>query len=235
MCMLGLHVACAYGGQWLGRDIPPTISYYVSGEKRRRSIRDRVAHMVAAEKGPELKQLVIVHRSGLTVDANSDLWKRLVEEVYQRHERAVVGLDTITSLAPAGFNEISGESWEPILRGMRMLTDLPEPATVIGAFHPSKEDKGGIGMQSRGHTSFGGEADGALIFSRPDRRTDIGTIHVRPKDGAYSNIPFYWDPDTFRVTPKDLTGLVLTHESLVTVVASVRPVRLRGHLGRLRL
>jgi hypothetical protein len=102
-----------------------------------------------------------------------------------------------------------------------MLTSLDQPATVLGSFHPAKADGGGVGMSSRGHGSFDGEADGALTFNRPSRSKDEGVIHARPKDGEYRVIPFVWDHETRLILPKDLTGLALTALTVVDVVRTL--------------
>ena len=43
----------------------------------------------------------------------------------------MVSLDTTTSLAPAGFKENDGSSWQEVLEAIRMLTNLNPPATVL--------------------------------------------------------------------------------------------------------
>lgn len=219
--LLNLHIAATYGTEWLGRPVPAVHGYYVSGEKRRRSVRERLAVMTQQQKTRATKELTIIHRTGLKVDPTNEQWLRLVEEVSKRQERTLVSLDTLTTLAPSDFNENRGESWAPMLEAMRMLTDLPEPATVLASFHPAKHDKGGVGMSSRGHGSFDGEADGAIVFNRPTRATDEGSIHARPKDGAYTVIPFAWNPKTYALDPVNMLTMPLTNATIVDVVAAL--------------
>jgi hypothetical protein len=221
MGLLSLHVSAAYGSPWLGRAVRAMPSFYVSNEKRRRSVRERLALMTGAQSGQREHDLTVIHRTPLRIHPKDTGWLRLVEAVDAVNAEAMVSLDTITSLAPAGFKENDGASWAEVLDAVRMLTSLAHPATVLGSFHPAKADGGGVAMSSRGHGSFDGEADGALTFNRPDRRKDEGVIHARPKDGEYRVIPFEWNPATRLIEPKDLTGLVLTATTVVDVVRSL--------------
>lgn len=220
MGLLTLHIAAAYGINWLGRTTTPTTSVYVSNEKRRRSVHERLdlATRTVEQDHKRQKDIFVLHRSGLRIDAKNDQWNRLVDFVHELDEPVVVSLDTITSLAPTGFKENTGESWEVVLGAMRMLTNLPKPATVLGSFHPSKADTGGVSMSSRGHGSFDGEADGALTFNRPDRAADEGVIHARPKDGSYQIIPFAFDLDSRMLTARGILGTALTIENTVEIV-----------------
>jgi hypothetical protein len=228
-----LHGACATDTEWLGYPVLGMRSVYVSNEKRRRSIRERFRSIIG---GAELRhEIGIVHRTGLVLDPTSEKWRRLVDEIDALNERVLVTLDTLTSLAPPGFKENSPEGMGIVLAAVRMLTNLPTPATVNLLHHPAWADQAGKEMRGRGHSSLEGEHDGLLSFDRPDRERDEAVIHVRPKDGDYQLLLVAWDRDTMRMVRRDILGMPLTLDTAVAIVrgldGSVTVERVRLALG----
>jgi AAA domain len=228
-----LHVACATGTPWLGHDVLPMRSVYVSNEKRRRSVRERFRSIIG--RGELRHEIGIVHRTGLVLDATSDRWRRFVDEIDVMNERVLVTLDTLTSLSPVGFKENTPEGMNGVLAALRMLTGLPAPATVNLLHHPAWADLAGKEMRGRGHSSLEGEHDGLLSFDRADREKDEAVIHVRPKDGDYQLILIAWDRDTMRIVRRDVMGMPLTIETAVALVSGLGGVvtvdRVRQALG----
>jgi len=228
-----LHGACATGATWMDLDVLPMRSVYVSNEKRRRSVRERFRSIIGDAQ--IVHEIGIVHRAGLVLDASTDRWKRLVDEVDAMNERVLVTLDTLASLSPPGFKENSPEGMSTVLSAVRMLLNLPTPATVNLLHHPAWADQAGKEMRGRGHSSLEGEHDGLLSFDRPDRERDEAVIHVRPKDGDYQLILIAWDRDTMRIVRRDGVGMPLTIDTAVAIVGgmdgAVTVERVRQALG----
>jgi hypothetical protein len=105
-----------------------------------------------------------------------------------RGSHAFVILDTLNSLAPAGFDENSGRDMNAVLAAIRDLQNEFD-STVLLLHHPAKAPEGrDVG---RGHGSLDGEIDGTLAFSRVGERADQhGRVVIRPKDGEEQSVDF---------------------------------------------
>lgn len=198
MAMLQLGACSATGRPWLGMAVEDAPFLYVSNEKSPETIRDRLRRIMPP--GVLRDRVVIVHRRGVRFDRRWD-------EVIRRAEDMggpFVGLDTLSSLAPAGWNENRSEHMSVALDAIRQLTSTG--ATAALAHHPSKVSGGGVG---RGHGSLDGEVDGTLEFDRPEREGLKLTLGIRPKDGEHRRLGLIWNPDTF-LLEVDPAGVVPT-------------------------
>ena len=208
MALLDLGGCAAAGAAWLGMAVERRPFLYVSNEKSPQTIRDRLARIVSPRVLRE--RVVIVHREGVKFDRH---WDRVVARVEELGE-PFVAIDTLTSLAPAGFNENKGEHMSVVLDAVRQLTTLG--ATVAVAHHPSKATNG----TGRGHGSLDGEIDGTLEFDRPDLNRPAVNLAIRPKDGEHRHLRLVFDPETLRLEP-DVIGPAAT---VAEVVAAVRRI-----------
>lgn len=213
MAAVQLGLAGAAGGSWLGFELgEPRPFVYISGEKSRATIRDRLERM-AAELAPAAP-VRILHRAGVSF-GDREAWGRVVELVAEYGPRTFVVCDTIASLAGPGFDENSGRDMATVLAALRQLGDAG--ATVAALHHPSKHGDGTGGIRLRGHTSLWGEIDCTLEFTRPDRSTEAGIVRIEPKDGDLALRAFRWDRTSFLVEPETAV-LPATSAAIAAVV-----------------
>lgn len=213
---LQLGFAGACGGSWLGYELgEPRPFVYVSAEKSRSTVRDRLTHLAAAM--PPAAPVWVVHRAGITF-GDKEGWGRLRELVGWLGPRTFVVVDTIASVAGPGFDENNGRDMAVVLGALRQLADLG--ATVAALHHPSKHGDGVGGIRMRGHTSLWGEIDATLEFTRPDRAVEAGLVRVEPKDGDLRLIPFRWRRETF-LLEEDAGILALTPTAIAAVVEAL--------------
>jgi len=206
--MLHLGLAVASGVPWLGMATEARPFIYVSNEKARSTVRQRL-RVMAARFSP-VHPVEIIHREGVRFDRR---WEEVVAKV-QALGKPLVAIDTLASLSRPGFAENRSEDMSLVLGAIRELTLAG--ATVILAHHPAKAIPG----SGRGHGSLDGEVDGTAEFSRPDKAKAAGTLWVRPKDEAHRRVNFIWNPETYLLTA-DLIGPALTTVEVAALVANL--------------
>jgi hypothetical protein len=216
MAALTLGMAgAAGGGRWLGLELGRARPFvYVSAEKARATVQDRLARMCMAVE--PMAPIRIVHRAGVTFGGPS--WQRVVELVEGYGRGTFVVLDTVASLAGPAFDENSGRDMAAVLASLRKLVDAGATCAVL--HHPSKHGDGTGGARLRGHSSLWGEVDAVVEFTRANRAVDAGLARIEPKDGDAMLVHFRWDRETFLVEV-DAGGAALTETSLAEVIAGL--------------
>lgn len=175
--MLDLLYHAADGTNWLDKAItePFDTCVYVSGEKGSRAVYERLWTLFHERTDLAAKVLVKHREEGLRFSTKG--WGTFVEEVHSLPGRVLVVLDTLTSLAPAGYDENSLTDVSRMLESVRHLQS-GERVDVILVHHLNA-----AGTRPRGHTALDGEVDGFVHFDRRGRDVDEVFVRFEPKDG----------------------------------------------------
>jgi hypothetical protein len=193
MAALELGFASAAGNNWLGLEVESRPICYVSNEKSKETVADRIRHLTVIHR-PQMP-FIVAHRKGIAF--GNEPWARLVEQV-RALDHPIVILDTLASLSPGGFDENSTKDMGDALFYTRQLTDAD--ATVILVHHPKKASKDGGSngpLSGRGSGRLDGEVDGWVEFHRKEPTENKAWLHARPKDGQARRIPVLWNLETF--------------------------------------
>jgi RecA-family ATPase len=187
--MLDLLYHAADGTDWLDKAIsqPYDVCVYVSGEKGSHALYERL-WLLFNERHDLANRVIIKHRAdGLKFGTQQ--WHALVEEVHAlAGERVLVILDTLTSLAPGGYDENSLQHVSVMLESVRAL-QRGEKVDVVLVHHLNA-----MGTRARGHTALDGEVDGFVHFDRRGRDVDEVFVRFEPKDGLPTMGSFRFDP-----------------------------------------
>jgi hypothetical protein len=212
MAALELAFSSAAGHRWLGFDVLPRPIVYISNEKSRATIADRLRHLAIIH--PPIQPIVIAHRVGIKF--GNPKWDQTVAQVADL-DRPFVILDTLASLSPDDFNENSTQEMNSVLGKIRAITDTG--ATVLLAHHPKKTGKDGTpaALSGRGAGNLDGEIDGWIEARRPDPNEERITLYARPKDGTSQRIPLIWNRDTFGFD-RDTLARICTSTTVAEVV-----------------
>lgn len=215
MAALELGFCSAAGHPWLGLAVKSRPTIYVSNEKSKATIADRLRHLAILH--PPKLPLIIAHRIG--TEFGNEQWDRLAERA-ETLGRPLVILDTLASLSPGEFDENSTRDMGNALRAIRQLTNIG--ATVVLLHHPKKpgKDHNPTALSGRGSGRLDGEIDGWVEFRRADPTTEEVTLYARPKDGESCIIPLKWSIDTFGFDRNQM-GAACTAKTVAETVANL--------------
>jgi RecA-family ATPase len=209
--MFDLMLNAAEGKDWFGHALGHFDSIvYVSNEKSQQAVYERLwkvfeGHDKAADK-------VYVRHRGDRIHFGNDAWKGLVRFLQEdlAEQRVLLILDTLTSLAPPGYDENSLTHVSVVLDAIRDVQD--EARIDVMLLHHLNA----LGQRPRGHTALDGEVDGFVRMNRRGRDVDEVLITFEPKDGLPSSGAYAFIPETG--TFKRATGRALHVGNLVNVV-----------------
>lgn len=209
--MFDLMLNAAEGKDWLGNALGHFDSIvYVSNEKSQAAVYERLwkvfeGHNKAASK------VYIRHRGDRIHFANS-AWNELVRFLKQdlENQRVLLILDTLTSLAPPGYDENSLTHVSVVLDAIRDVQD--EARIDVMLLHHLNA----AGARPRGHTALDGEVDGFVRMSRRGRDVDEVMVTFEPKDGMPSTGAFAFLPESG--TFKRSSGRALHVGNLVNLI-----------------
>jgi hypothetical protein len=213
MASLELGFCSAAGHDWLGIKIAKRPVIYVSNEKSRATIADRIRHLAAIH--PPQETILIAHRCG--IEFGNPAWDRLVAQAATM-DRPLVILDTLASLSPGTFDENSTKDMGTALHAIRDLTNAN--ATVFLLHHPKKPGKEGapVSLSGRGSGRLDGEIDGWIEFRRSDPTEERVTLYARPKDATGRRMSLIWNPETF-CFERDEMGAICTPKAVADTIA----------------
>lgn len=187
--MMDLLYHAADGTNWLDKAIhePYDHCVYVSGEKGSKAVYERL-WLLFKDRHDLANKVLIKHRKdGLKF--GSDTWSAFVEEVHLLPgRRTLVILDTLTSLAPGGYDENNLKDVSRMLESVRAL-QKGETVDVILVHHLNA-----AGERPRGHSALDGEVDGFVRMDRRGRDIDEVLVRFEPKDGLPSMGSYRFDP-----------------------------------------
>lgn len=185
--MMDLLYHAADGTNWLDKAIEQfDYCVYVSGEKGSKAVYERL-WLLFHDRKDLAGKVVIKHRKD-NLKFASPQWSRLVDEVHDLPGRVLVILDTLTSLAPGGYDENSLKDVSRMLDSVRAL-QKGEKVDVMLVHHLNA-----MGNRPRGHTALDGEVDGFVHFDRRGRDVDEVFVRFEPKDGLPTMASYRFDP-----------------------------------------
>lgn len=176
--MLDLLYHAADGTNWLDKGIEQyDFCVYVSGEKGAKAVYERLWKLFHDRHDLASRVLVKHRKHGLKFA--SQAWEGLIEEVHGLPgKRILVVLDTLTSLAPGGYDENNLKDVSKMLDSVRRLQD-GDRVDVLLVHHLNA-----AGSRPRGHSALDGEVDGFVHFDRRGRDMDEVFVRFEPKDGV---------------------------------------------------
>jgi hypothetical protein len=186
--MFDLMFHAAQGSDWLDHDI--TTKYdaivYVSNEKSSQAIYERL-YLLFSERLDLADKVYIRHREH-RISFGNENWNTLVEWLHSSDwDRVLVVLDTLTSLAPPGYDENNLKDVSKVLTSIREMQD-GNRIDVMLLHHLNA-----MGERPRGHTALDGEVDGFVKFDRRGRDLDEVLVKFEPKDGLPTMGTFTFD------------------------------------------
>jgi RecA-family ATPase len=175
--MFDLMYHAAKGMDWLDHDLGAFDHIiYVSNEKSYEAIYERL-WLLFSEDMQAADKVYVKHR-GDRIQFGNEAWLRFVEWVHgELCGRVLIILDTLTSLAPAGYDENNLKDVSRVLQAIRDLQD-DSRIDVMLVHHLNA-----MGERPRGHTALDGEVDGFVKFDRRGRDLDEVLVKFEPKDG----------------------------------------------------
>ena len=187
--MFDLMLHAAKGTDWFDKAIEPFDEIvYVSNEKSQQAVYERMYKVFYHDQ--ELADKVHVRHRGDRIHFGNEAWKELVRFMQEdlAGARILLVLDTLTSLAPPGYDENSLTHVSVVLEAIRDVQD--ESRVDVMLVHHLNA----MGERPRGHTSLDGEVDGFVRFNRRGRDIDEVMVTFEPKDGlptsgAYRFLP----------------------------------------------
>ena len=209
--MFDLMLHAAQGKDWFNHALDDFGAVvYVSNEKSQQAVYERLYKVFEGDKKAANK--VYVFHRGDRIHFGNDNWKELVRFIKEDlpAQRVLLILDTLTSLAPPGYDENSLTHVSVVLESIRDVQD--EARVDVMLLHHLNA----MGERPRGHTSLDGEADGFVRMNRKGRDVDEVFVTFEPKDGLPSSGAFRFDPMTG--TFKRSQGRALHINNLVEIV-----------------
>jgi RecA-family ATPase len=189
--MFDLMLHAAQGKDWLGHALDDFGAVvYVSNEKSQQAVYERLYKVFSEDKRAANK--VYIYHRGDRIHFGNENWKRMVQFIKDDlpSQRVLLILDTLTSLAPPGYDENSLTHVSVVLEAIRDVQD--EARVDVMLLHHLNA----AGERPRGHTSLDGEADGFVRMNRKGRDMDEVFVTFEPKDGLPSTGAFRFNPDT---------------------------------------
>ena len=189
--MFDLMLHAAQGKDWFGHALDDFGAVvYVSNEKSQQAVYERLYKVFEGDKKAANK--VYVFHRGDRIHFGNDNWKELVRFIKEDlpAQRVLLILDTLTSLAPPGYDENSLTHVSVVLESIRDVQD--EARVDVMLLHHLNA----MGERPRGHTSLDGEADGFVRMNRKGRDVDEVLVTFEPKDGLPSTGAFRFLPET---------------------------------------
>lgn len=189
--MFDLMQNALLGKDWFGKALEPFDEVvYVSNEKSQQAVYERL-WLVFQDHKDIADRLHIRHR-GDRIHFGNQAWKDLVTFLQEdlSGKRVLLILDTLTSIAPPGYDENSLTHVSVVLEAIRDVQD-ENRVDVMLVHHLNA-----MGERPRGHTSLDGEVDGFVRFNRRGRDIDEVLVNFEPKDGLPSNGAFRFNPHT---------------------------------------
>lgn len=179
--MFDLMYHAARGTNWLNHDLCDYDSIvYVSNEKSYTAIYERL--WLLFEHDLKLANKIYVKHREDRIQFGNEQWVEFVRWMHEDlpGQRVLVILDTLTSLAPAGYDE---NNLKDVSRVLQAIRDLQQASRMdIMLVHHFNA----MGERPRGHTSLDGEVDGFVKFDRRGHDLDEVMVRFEPKDGLPS-------------------------------------------------
>lgn len=186
--MFDLMYHAAKGTDWLDRSLTPYDAVvYVSNEKSFAAVYERLWLLFANDM--DLAGKVHIRHREDRIQFGNENWERFVDWAHNElmGSRILLILDTLTSLAPAGYDENNLKDVSRVLNHIRELQQ-GERFDVMLVHHLNA-----MGERPRGHTALDGEVDGFVKFDRRGRDLDEVLVRFEPKDGLPSLQTFTFD------------------------------------------
>ena len=208
--MFDLMLNAAKGTDWLGHALVPFDTIvYISNEKSKQAVYERMHILFAKEK--EAANKVYVRHRGDRIHFGNAAWDKLA--VWLRDEmgdkRVLLVLDTLTSLAPPGYDE---NNLKDVGKALAAIGEIQDGSSVDVMLVHHLNAGGG---RPRGHTSLDGAVDGFVRFDRRGRDSPEVIVRFEPKDGMPST-------STHRFLPAH--GLFERSQGRKLDVANLRPL-----------
>ena len=187
--MFDLMYHAAKGTDWLERALNPYDAIvYVSNEKSYGAIYERL--WLLFQKDMDLANKVYVKHREDRIQFGNENWNEFVYWLQNDlvGDRVLLILDTLTSLAPAGYDENNLKDVSKVLQAIRDLQQGTRFDTML-VHHLNA-----MGERPRGHTALDGEVDGFVKFDRRGRDLDEVLVKFEPKDGLPAVQTFTFDP-----------------------------------------
>jgi hypothetical protein len=177
--MFDLMFHATQGTNWLEHPLCDYDAiFYVSNEKSKMAVYERLWLMFHSDIRAADK-VYVKHRED-RISFGNGAWQTFVEEVHGTSGRLLIILDTLTSLAPAGYDENNLKDVSRVLQAIRDLQDGSR-MDILLVHHLNA-----MGERPRGHTALDGEVDGFVKFDRRGRDQDEVMVRFEPKDGLPS-------------------------------------------------
>ena len=189
--MFDLMLHAAQGKDWFGHALDDFGAVvYVSNEKSQQAVYERLYKVFENDKQAANK--VYIRHRGDRIHFGNEAWKDLVTFIKEElpAQRVLLILDTLTSLAPPGYDENSLTHVSVVLEAIRDVQD--EARVDVMLLHHLNA----MGERPRGHTSLDGEADGFVRMNRKGRDMDEVFVTFEPKDGIPSTGAFRFLPES---------------------------------------
>lgn len=185
-----LMVRAVEGSSWLDHPITRYDAVlYVSNEKSKSAVYERLWKVF--HKKMRLADKVFVRHREDRISFGNENWAEMVRWLHEDTEgRVLVILDTLTSLAPAGYDENNLKDVSRVLTSLRSLQQ-GERIDVVLVHHLNA-----MGERPRGHTALEGEVDGFVKMDRRGRDYDEVLVKFEPKDGTASVDTYRFNADT---------------------------------------
>jgi len=187
--MFDLMYHAAKGTDWLDHGLTGYDAIvYLSNEKSYTAIYERL--WLLFEHDIKLADRIYVKHREDRIQFGNEQWDRFVEWVHTEVPgRVLIILDTLTSLAPAGYDENNLKDVSKVLSCIRTLQQGSR-MDILLVHHFNA-----MGERPRGHTSLDGEVDGFVKFDRRGKDLSEVTVKFEPKDGLPSLGTYVFDPD----------------------------------------
>ena len=179
--MFDLMLNAAKGTDWLDHALTQFDAVvYISNEKSLQAVYERM-YLVFSEEHAAANRVFVKHRGDRIYFGNEE-WDKVVAWLRDEMpgERILLILDTLTSLAPPGYDENNLKDVSKILAAIRQVQDSSR-VDVMLVHHLNAS-----GERPRGHTSLDGAVDGFVRFDRKGRDLDEVLVRFEPKDGMPS-------------------------------------------------
>jgi hypothetical protein len=229
---IGMSYAGVRPSPWMGLDVAGGPVVYVTNEKARASIGARLGAMRSAGKAPAHPFIVILNKVRISAATAPDQhpWSDVISLIGRLHadtgKRVLLIVDTLTSCAPVGFDENSGESVMQVLTLLKQARDAGATIILVHHFSKAGHANGSDSMGIRGHTALYGDVDGTVIFERPDEMKPNGVMRPRPKDGVATKRPFVvtTEGDFWMGPAIEVMGASLTNDLITGIVGTWGPM-----------